>query len=289
MPKTYNDIYFSVRSALRDNGVEAFAQEARILVASAANKSTTQLVRDLSLYTSSDIEQRAADMLKRRLSGEPLAYVCGSWEFYGLPMKVTPDVLIPRVDTERLAESAIASIRSRGMKARVLDLCCGSGCIACAIAQEMPAARLVAADISAEALEVCRYNIKQNGLAARIITLQADAADWPPVSVGGFDIIVSNPPYIASGELTELDGSVRDYEPHSALDGGEDGLDFYRAIIKYWTVTLRPNGQLMFEVGEGQADTVKQLLQDAGYVSVDSRYDTAGIERVVVGRWKNEF
>lgn len=289
MPKTYNDIYFSVRSALRDNGVEAFAQEARILVASAANKSTAQLVRDLSLYTSSDIEQRAADMLKRRLSGEPLAYVCGSWEFYGLPMKVTPDVLIPRVDTERLAESAIASIRSRGMKARVLDLCCGSGCIACAIAREMPAARLVAADISAEALEVCRYNIKQNGLAARIITLQADAADWPPVSVGGFDIIVSNPPYIASGELTELDGSVRDYEPHSALDGGEDGLDFYRAIIKYWTVTLRPNGQLMFEVGEGQADAVKQLLQDAGYVSVDSRYDTAGIERVVVGRWKNEF
>lgn len=289
MPKTYNDIYFSVRSALRDNGVEAFAQEARILVASAANKSTAQLVRDLSLYTSSDIEQRAADMLKRRLSGEPLAYVCGSWEFYGLPMKVTPDVLIPRVDTERLAESAIASIRSRGMKARVLDLCCGSGCIACAIAREMPAARLVAADISAEALEVCRYNIKQNGLAARIITLQADAADWPPVSIGGFDIIVSNPPYIASGELTELDGSVRDYEPHSALDGGEDGLDFYRAIIKYWTVTLRPNGQLMFEVGEGQADAVKQLLQDAGFVSVDSRYDTAGVERVVVGRWKNEF
>lgn len=289
MPKTYNDIYFTVRSALRDNGVEAFAQEARILVAAAAEKSTARLVSDLNLYTSSEIEAKALSMLERRLAGEPLAYVCGTWEFYGLPMKVTPDVLIPRVDTELLADSAIASIKSRGMRARVLDLCCGSGCIACAISKEMPASRLVAADISAAALEVCRYNIKQNGLAARIITLQADAADWPPMSIGGFDIIVSNPPYIASAELIELDGSVRDYEPHCALDGGEDGLDFYRAIIKYWTVTLRPNGQMMFEVGEGQADAVKQMLLEAGYVSVDSRYDTGGVERVIVGRWKNEF
>lgn len=289
MPKTYNDIYFSVRKQLRESGVDAFALEARILVAAAAGKTTEELMRDLNLYTSDAIADKAEEMLSRRLKGEPLAYISGSWEFYGLPMTVTPDVLIPRMDTEVLVQAAIDFIRSRGMKARVLDLCCGSGCIACAISSEMPASRLVAADISLPALEVCRRNVKDNKLSAKVITMNADAATWPPMSIGSFDLIVSNPPYIATSELLGLDGSVRDYEPLGALDGGEDGLDFYRAIIKYWTITLRPNAQIMFEVGEGQADAVKAMLKAAGYISVDSRYDTLGIERVVIGQWKNEY
>lgn len=289
MPKTYNDIYFYVRSQLRDSGVSPYALEARILVAAAAGKTTEQLMRDLNLYTSDAIENTAMEMLRRRLKGEPLAYISGSWEFYGLPMTVTPDVLIPRMDTEVLVDAAIASIKSRGMKARVLDLCCGSGCIACAISSAMPASRLVAADISLPALEVCRRNIKDNKLSSKVITMQADAAAWPPMSIGSFDLIVSNPPYIASGELIELDGSVRDFEPLGALDGGEDGLDFYRAIIKYWTITLRPNAEMMFEVGEGQADAVKDMLLQAGFVSVDVRLDTLGTERVVIGKWKNEY
>lgn len=289
MPKTYNDIYFSVRKQLRDSGIEAFALEARILVAAAAGKTTEELMRDLNLYTSDAIENTAMDMLSRRLKGEPLAYISGSWEFYGLPMTVTPDVLIPRMDTEVLVDAAVEFIKGRGMKARLLDLCCGSGCIACAISKEMPASRLVAADISVPALEVCRKNIKNNKLSARVITMNADAATWPPMSIGSFDLIVSNPPYIASAELMGLDGSVRDYEPLGALDGGEDGLDFYRAIIKYWTITLRPNAQIMFEVGEGQADAVKEMLLKAGYVSVSSRFDTLGVERVVIGQWKNEY
>lgn len=289
MPKTYNDIYFSVRKQLRDSGVEAFALEARILVAAAAGKTTEELMRDLNLYTSDAIETTAMDMLSRRLKGEPLAYISGSWEFYGLPMTVTPDVLIPRMDTEVLVDAAVEFIKGRGMKARVLDLCCGSGCIACAISHEMPASRLVAADISIPALEVCRKNVKDNKLASRVITVNADAATWPPMSIGSFDLIVSNPPYIASSELMGLDGSVRDYEPLGALDGGEDGLDFYRAIIKYWTITLRPNANIMFEVGEGQADAVKKMLLDAGYVSVSGKFDTLGVERVVIGQWKNEY
>lgn len=289
MPKTYNDIYFSVRKQLRDCGVEAFALEARILVAAAAGKTAEELMRDLSLYTSDAIETTAMDMLSRRLKGEPLAYISGSWEFYGLPMTVTPDVLIPRMDTEVLVDAAVEFIKGRGMKARVLDLCCGSGCIACAISHEMPASRLVAADISIPALEVCRKNVKDNKLASRVITVNADAATWPPMSIGSFDLIVSNPPYIASSELMGLDGSVRDYEPLGALDGGEDGLDFYRAIIKYWTITLRPNANIMFEVGEGQADAVKKMLLDAGYVSVSVKFDTLGVERVVIGQWKNEY
>lgn len=289
MPKTYNDIYFSVRSMLRDSGVEACSLEARILLAAAAGKTTEQLMRDMYLYTSGEIEDRAMDMIQRRLRGEPLAYISGSWEFYGLPMTVTPDVLIPRMDTEILVEAAIDAVKAMGMKGRILDLCCGSGCIACALANELPAARLVAADLSPSALEVCRKNIKDNKLTSRIIPMNADAMTWPPMSIGSFDIIVSNPPYIPSFELIELDCSVRDYEPMTALDGGEDGLDFYRAIIKYWTITLRANGLMMFEVGEGQAQDVSRMLLAAGYVSVETRRDTLGFDRVVIGKWKNEF
>ena len=289
MPKTYSDIYITIRNALREHGIEAYSLEARFLLAAAAGKPKETLMRDLNLYTSDSVEAKALEMLQRRLNGEPLAYIAGKWEFYGLELNVSNDVLIPRMDTEVLVDTALESIKARGMKARVLDLCCGSGCIACAVNKEMPATRVVAADISNEALEISRKNIKEHGLASRIITMQADAATWPPMSIGSFDLILSNPPYIRSCELIELDSSVRDFEPIGALDGGEDGLDFYRAIIKYWTITLRPNGQIMFEVGEGQADEVKKMLLDAGYVAVDTRLDTLGVERVVIGRWKNEY
>lgn len=289
MPKTYNDIYFVVRNKLRESGVEAYGLEARTLLAAAAGKTTEQLLRDMYLYTSSEIETKAEEMLERRLKGEPLAYIAGSWEFYGLPFTVTPDVLIPRIDTEVLVACVVRAIRAFGMKGRVLDLCCGSGCIACAVASELPAARVVAADISLPALDIARKNIKDNKLASRIITIHADAKTWPPMSIGSFDVIASNPPYIASEEILTLDSSVRDHEPLGALDGGTDGLDFYRAIIKYWTITLRPNGMMMFEVGEGQADAVKKMLLGAGYVAVQTVKDTLGVERVVIGKWKNEF
>ena len=289
MPKTYNDIYFTVRNELRLLGVEAFAQEARILLASASGKSTNQLMRDMYLYTSDDIEAKALDMLNRRKNGEPLAYITGEWEFYGLPMKVTRDVLIPRMDTEIIVDAAIESIKKREMTARVLDLCCGSGCIACAVAKEVPPTRVVAIDKNAAALDVCRQNIRLNSLPSRVIPMQADASIWPPAGVGSFDIILSNPPYIPSEEIETLDKSVKSFEPLIALDGGNDGLDFYRSIIKYWTICLRPGGEIMFEVGEGQAEAVKNMLLKAGYLSVSTRLDTLGIERVVIGQWKKEF
>ena len=134
MPKTYNDIYIETRNILRDNGVESCALEARVITCIASGKTNTELLRDLTLYSSPEIEQAAEDMVKRRLLGEPVAYITGSWEFYGLPFAVTPDVLIPRMDTEVLVDAAIRSIDGRKMDARILDLCCGSGCIGCAIA-----------------------------------------------------------------------------------------------------------------------------------------------------------
>ena len=284
MPKTYNDLYLATRTALKSAGVEAYALEARLLVAYAVGKTKEEFVRDLRLYPSDENEQKIRALLQRRIAGEPLAYLIGEWEFHGLPITVTPDVLIPRMDTELLVTTAKELLLGRKMDARILDLCCGSGCIACALGHELPATKLVAVDISANALEIARENFASNRLGSRAICIQADATSSPPMSIGQFDMIVSNPPYIASAEIMTLDSSVRDYEPIWALDGGEDGYRFYKAIIKYWKSLLRPGGFLLFEVGEGQAATVKDMLSSAGFRAVGSRLDTLNIERVVIGK-----
>ena len=282
--KTYNDIFMQARNALRDHGIEGYSLEARLLVATAAGKTTQELLRDLSLYTTPEMADKVAALTERRISGEPVAYITGAWEFYGLPMYITSDVLIPRMDTELLVDAAKELLNGRKMDARVLDLCCGSGCIACAIGHEMPAARIVAVDLSAKALEVARRNVAVNRLSSRVICMQADATASPPMSMGQFDMIVSNPPYVRSADMKKLDRSVRDFEPSWALDGGEDGLKFYKSIIKYWKSVLRPSGYLLFEVGEGQAESVKEMLLTGGFRSVGSKFDTIGVERVVIGK-----
>ena len=282
--KTYNDVYMQARNALRESGIEGYNLEARLLVATAAGKTTQELLRDLSLYTTAEMADKVAALTERRISGEPVAYITGAWEFYGLPMFVTPDVLIPRMDTELLVDTAKELLNGRKMDARVLDLCCGSGCIACAIGHEMPAARIVAVDLSAKALEVARRNVAVNRLSSRVICMQADATASPPMSMGQFDMIVSNPPYVRSADMKKLDRSVRDFEPSWALDGGKDGLKFYKSIIKYWKSVLRPSGYLLFEVGEGQAESVKEMLLTGGFRSVGSKFDTIGVERVVIGK-----
>ena len=281
---TYNDIYLNARTVLRQHGVESCNLEARLLVAQAAGKSIPDLLRDIKLYTTDAVENKVMDYLDRRLKGEPVAYITGTWEFYGLPMIVTPDVLIPRMDTELLVDTAKELLIGRNMNARILDLCCGSGCITCALGHELPATRLMAVDISARALEVCRANVAATRLNTRVICMQADATASPPLSIGLFDMIVSNPPYISSAEIMTLDSSVRDYEPIWALDGGEDGLRFYKSILKYWKSLLRPGGYLLFEVGEGQAETVKDMILAAGFAAADTREDTLGVQRVVIGK-----
>ena len=282
--KTYNDIFMQARNALRDHGIEGYSLEARLLVATAAGKTTQELLRDLSLYTTPEMADKVAALTERRISGEPVAYITGAWEFYGLPMYINSDVLIPRMDTELLVDAAKELLNGRKMDARVLDLCCGSGCIACAIGHEMPAARIVAVDLSAKALEVARRNVAVNRLSSRVICMQADATASPPMSMGQFDMIVSNPPYVRSADMKKLDRSVRDFEPSWALDGGKDGLKFYKSIIKYWKSVLRPGGYLLFEVGEGQAESVKEMLLTGGFRSVSSKFDTLGVERVVIGK-----
>ncbi len=282
--KTYNDIYLNTRTVLRQRGIEAFNQEARYIVAAASGKTVAELLKDMNLYASNQIEEKVTDYTARRLRGEPVAYITGSWEFYGLPIITNPDVLIPRVDTEVLVDTAVEFLMGKKMDARILDLCCGGGCTTCALGHELPAARLVSIDISANALEVCRQNAAANRVISKVICMQADALASPPLGIGEFDMIVSNPPYIPTGEIAKLDGSVRDYEPVWALDGGADGLKFYKAIIKYWKSLLKVGGYLIFEVGEGQAEAVLEMLDSAGFESTGIKQDTRGIDRVVWGK-----
>lgn len=285
MPRTYSEMYISLRNRLRDAGIEAAALEARLIAASAAGKSTEKLLRDMRFYATDEVEKRAEAMVRRRLAGEPVAYITGVWEFRGLPMEVSRDVLIPRIDTEVLAELAIKYLRGTGrLDARVLDLCSGTGCIGCAIAAELPRVRVVLADVSPEAMEISRRNVSRNGLDGRISFLPADVMKLPPLMTGSFDLVVSNPPYIPTMEILTLDPSVRDYEPVWALDGGEDGLDFYRAILKNWALVIRQGGELMFEVGEDQAERVKDLMRMAGLREARSFPDTQNIQRVVAAK-----
>lgn len=271
---TYYDVCRSAREVLREAGVEAATQEARLLTAFAAGKTITQLVRDYNLYT--DKAEKTLELARRRAAGEPVAYILGAWEFFGLPFAVDKNVLIPRMDTEVLAETAIGMADGK----KVLDLCCGSGCIGITIAKKCPSAHVICADISELALKTARRNAALNGVKA--ICVSADALLPPSDSIGRFDLIVCNPPYIASDEIPELDPSVRDYEPVIALDGGEDGLKFYKSVCSLWKETLNPDGKLLFEVGESQAEKVKTIAESAGFQFDKSVIDTGNVERVLL-------
>ena len=192
-------------------------------------------------------------------------------------------MLIPRLDTELLAERGILKARESGEGARVLDLCAGSGCVGLAVGAQVSQARVVLGEISDAALKICRQNIRRNGLSGRVVPLRTDALDKPDKTLGEFQCIVSNPPYIPRGDIDGLDGSVKDYEPRLALDGGEDGLDFYRSITEKWRDCLVTGGRLYFEVGIGQADQVLRMMRSLGFGDIQIVKDTHEIPRVVFG------
>ena len=283
MATTYNNLYLDARKRLKAAGIEAAQLEAREIVCFAAEKSRDQFYRDLTLYASDQVEQKMAELVERRLAGEPVAYLIGEWEFYGLPLDISRDVLIPRLDTEVLAERAILLARAAGEGARVLDLCAGSGCVGLAVAANVPGCRVVLADVSEAALRLCKQNVRRNELNARVTCVQANALEPPDAALWDFDVIACNPPYIPTGDIAELDVSVRDYEPRSALDGGADGLDFYRAIAAQWGAALRLGGALLFEVGIGQAGDVGAILAQNQFEQIQTFQDTQGIGRVVEG------
>ena len=282
MAITYNNLYLDIRRQLRSSGIAASTLEARELVCFGTGKTREELTRDGSLYASPELEHRVRELVERHLAGEPVAYLIGEWEFYGLPLDISADVLIPRPDTEVLAREAIDYLKTQG-ECRVLDLCAGSGCIGLAVAAQVPDTRVVLGEWSDGALKICRQNIRRNGLSGRVVPMQADAREKPERALGDFQCIVSNPPYIPRADIETLDASVKDYEPHLALDGGEDGLDFYRAISEKWRDALTPGGRLYFEVGAGQADDVLRLMRTQGFGDIQIVKDLGGIPRVVFG------
>lgn len=289
MVKTYSQLYLEVRKAIMvTEDMQSAGMLARQLLCHVSGKTQEQVISDRELYASEEICQQMESLTKRLIEGEPLAYLLGEWEFYGLPLYVDKNVLIPRDDTCAVAALAIQKGQFLGQDPRILDLCTGSGCIGLAVASRIKDARVTLADISKEALVVAKKNITRNHLSGRVSVIQADALKKPSAFLGKFDMIVSNPPYITAREMQELPHSVSDFEPHLALFGGEDGLDFYRAIAKNYAHALKPGGYLCFEFGMGQGDGVCRILEENQYTILERTRDYNDIERAVIAQFNRK-
>ena len=286
MVMKYGDLYQDTRRALlATENVNDAGVLARMLVCHVSGKNQAQFLADRDLYASDEIVKGVESGLKRLLEGEPMAYILGQWEFYGLPLRVSPNVLIPRDDTCAVAALAIQQGLFLDQDPRVLDLCCGSGCIGLAVASRVKDAKVTLADLSMEALSVAKENTALNKLSGRVRCIQVNALEEPPKFLGKFDLIVSNPPYITGADMKTLPHSVADYEPHMALYGGEDGLDFYRAIAKNYAAALKPGGFLCFEFGDDQGDDVCRILEMNGYTILERSRDYNDRERAVLAQY----
>lgn len=286
MVKTYGDLYQDTRRRLLETETpEDAGVLARMLICHVSGKDHARFLAERDLYAGETIVEGVEKGLKRLLSGEPIAYILGQWEFYGLPMIVSPKVLIPRDDTCAVAELAIKQALFLDKDPRILDLCCGSGCIGLAVASRVKDAKVTLADVSLDALAVAKENAALNKLTGRVRCVQADALKPAFPFLGKFDLIVSNPPYITAREMLELPVSVKDYEPHLALYGGEDGLQFYRAIAKNFAPALKPGGYLCFEFGMGQGDDVCRILEMNGYTILERTRDYNDRERAVLAQY----
>lgn len=286
MVKQYGQLYMDTRRALLETETAQDAGVlARMLICQASGKNQADFLADRDLYAPEHVVKEVASNLRRLLNDEPIAYILGQWEFYGLPIHVTPDVLIPRDDTCAVAELAIRQGLFLDKDPRILDLCCGSGCIGLAVASRVKDAKVTLADISQKALAVAKENVALNKLSGRVRCVSADALKPAFPFLGKFDMIVSNPPYITGAEMEQLPKSVADYEPHLALYGGEDGLDFYRSIAKNFAHALKPSGYLAFEFGDTQADDVCAILVENGYTVLERARDYNDRERAVLAQY----
>lgn len=277
---TLGELLKDVTGTLRQACIESAVFEGAVIVTECTQKSRAFIAAHPEKEISPAAAERAMSAARRRTAGEPLQYILGRWEFYSLSFKVRPGVLIPRPETELLCEHVIKAA-SNITRPKILDLCCGSGCIAVAAAKELPRADVYAADLYDAPLALTAENAAANGVNISIV--KADALGAPPAQLGsGFDIIVSNPPYIPSGELPSLQREVQ-YEPQSALDGGPDGLGFYRAICENYTPLLTSGGMLCFEAGDGECGDISAVMVCAGFDDIDVIKDYSGTDRVVFG------
>ena len=282
LTKTINDVYMELFKRLKEADDPQPSLSAREITAYACKADKNKTADWGHVYLDDATVDYAHLLCDRCLDGEPLAYILGEWDFYGLTFQIDRSVLIPRSDTERLCELVIGQARQR-VSPRILDLCCGSGCIGIAAAHEVEDARVAGVDISEGALRVTRENARRLGVQGRYVALKADVRFRPPNNMGQFDILVSNPPYVTRAEMRVLEPSVADYEPHEALFGGEDGLDFYRTICAKWGELLVPGGVILFECGYRQATQVAAILEDNRFAGIGITEDLSGVPRIVYG------
>jgi release factor glutamine methyltransferase len=258
---TLGDVVRDAQRALAGSGIEDAGREARLLVAAAAGVDTAQIIAHPEQQLSVDIQAKLRAMLARRCTREPLSRILGEREFYGRRFVLSPATLDPRPDSETLIDAALRIAAREGWRERpirILDIGTGSGCLLLTLLAELPSATGLGTDISAGALQTAAMNAASLDVAARTTFALADMLDGVD---GPFDLIVSNPPYIGSADIAALSPEVRKYDPHAALDGGPDGLEFYRRIAAGLERVLR--GWAILEVGAGQADAVALLLQQA--------------------------
>jgi release factor glutamine methyltransferase len=262
--------------------IESAELDARLLTGAVLGLDLTGLiVASARVLTPAEAKQ-LSDFAERRTAGEPVARILGTKEFWGLPLKLSADTLVPRPDTETVVEAALRSLEGRGESLRIADLGTGTGAILLALLSERPQAFGIGTDISEAALRTARANARDLGLGGRAGFVACNYAD---ALSDGFDLIVSNPPYIRSEEIAGLDCEVRAHDPARALDGGADGLDGYRALIPAAAGRLAPGGTVVVEIGQGQSDAVQALMRGAGLMSDEPpRPDLAGIPRAVTGR-----
>jgi release factor glutamine methyltransferase len=277
---------------LEDAGIEDAFADAEILTFHAAGIDRLAAYAD-NPGISKDLVAKIRRLTKRRAKGEPLQYIVGSVEFLGLTIAVGKGVLIPRPETELLAEEAIKQVRSEESGARgtpsgqalrhhplkILDLCTGSGCIALTLAKALPDADIYGTDVSKAALRFARKNASANGIVN--VTFLEGTLFGPLPAGAVFNLIVSNPPYIVSSDIAGLQREIKDWEPREALDGGTDGLDFYREIFRDAGRHMSRGGLVICELGFGQADAVRKIAAESGFGNITIRKDFAGIDRIL--------
>ena len=278
-----------IRDFLNTHGIESAGKEAEMLIKHCAGIDTVAIYRDNPIITKhcSEFTERLA---RRRASREPLAYIVGDVEFMNMRLSIGQGVLIPRPETEFMVEHAIKNVRELKVDhgpLRFLDLCTGSGCIALAIAGKYPASAVYAVDISEAAISFAKKNAVLNRIRNTTFIV-GDLFEAVKAENTGtqFDLIISNPPYIKSGDLGTLQTEIREWEPMNAVDGGIDGLDFYRKLIPDAGLFLKTNGLLILEVGS-DSDMITDMLEDAGFSQIKVIPDYSGNERVVQATWKN--
>lgn len=275
-----------IKKHLDDAGISESNNETRIILTELAGFDRTALLSHPDIIIDDEVWKKIEDCVNRRVKREPLQYIIGSWNFMGLQFDVKPNVLIPRPDTEILVETALENLHD-GM--RILDLCTGTGCIIISLLHYSNDCTGTAVDISTDALKLARQNAYKILVGKDSLDNKSEecieiiGSDLYEEVSGTYDIIVSNPPYINSSVIDTLETEVKDFEPHLALDGGEDGLDLIRRIIDGSDKYLNRGGHLIMEIGYDQGDRVCKLMEEAGFIDVLCVKDYAGLDRVVRG------